>query len=80
MKRVTLADFLTDAEIARAMAILAETRGDYSLHAKLRDELIAPNTARINAALGQESDADYLAYAVEFVLESATRTTPHRRH
>ena len=78
MKYVAIADFLTDAEIDKALVIIAEARGDCSLHAKLRDAVIAPNMARIDAALGQENDADYLAYAVEFVLESAPGT--YRRH
>jgi hypothetical protein len=31
-------------------------------------EIINPNMERINTKLGQENDADYLAYAVEFAV------------
>jgi hypothetical protein len=51
---------LTANEIA-----LAVTLKDRVL---VRDEIIKPNMTRINAALGQENDADYLAYAVEYVM------------
>ena len=33
---------------------------------RIRDEIIKPNIDRINKALGQENDPDYLAYAVEY--------------
>jgi hypothetical protein len=59
-KTMTLPDFLTANEIA-----LAVTLKDRVL---VRDEIIKPNMTRINAALGQENDADYLAYAVEYVM------------
>jgi hypothetical protein len=60
MRTVTLGDFLTDDEIAEA----ARLRD----HAKILEQIIAPNLERINAALGQENDARYLAYAIEYAV------------
>jgi hypothetical protein len=59
-KTMTLPDFLTPNEIN-----LAVTLKDRVL---VRDEIIKPNMERINTSLGQENDADYLAYAVEYVM------------
>jgi hypothetical protein len=60
MRTITLGDFLTDDEIAKAVRL-----GD---HAKILDQIVAPNMERINAALGQENDARYLAYAIEYAV------------
>lgn len=65
-KRITLADFLTDEEIHRAQELYTKDRANF--HDKVLKEIIEPNMGRINKALGQENSADYLAYAVEFVL------------
>ena len=62
MRHVTLGDFLTDAELLQAIT-LADRR-------KIRDLLIQPNIERINQALGQENDPDYLAYAVVYSLSA----------
>lgn len=67
MRRVTLGDFLTDAELLQAIT-LADRR-------QIRDLIIKPNIERINLALGQENDPDYLAYAVVYSL-SARRSAP----
>ena len=63
MKTMNLGDILTDDEINRA--ILLRNRKD------VRDQLIRPNMGRINASLGQENDADYLSFAVEYVMKKA---------
>ena len=63
MKSVTLPMFLTENEIDRAVAMKDRVR--------VRDEIIKPNMDRINQALGQENDPDYLAWAVTYVLTSA---------
>ncbi len=67
--RVTLADFLTPSEIGRAAEMWNESRDNYA--ARVDAELITPNMARINASLGQENDARFLAYAVEYVMGAA---------
>lgn len=59
---VTLADFLTEDQIGHAVK-LYEAHGMDAV-GKIRVEVIEPNMAAINAKLGQENDARYLAYAV----------------
>lgn len=64
--QMTIDQFLTPAEINRALRLYRTARpGTFA--ATLDAEIITPNLARINAALGQENDARYLAYAVEYV-------------
>ena len=62
MKTMTMDQFLTGKEIDRAVALYRETKG-VGYANKVCDELIRPNIARINVALGQENDPKYLAYA-----------------
>lgn len=58
--KTMLKDFLTDDEIRRAVKL---KKCD-----AIQREIIEPNLARINRALGQENDARYLAYAVEYAV------------
>jgi hypothetical protein len=71
MKNITIGEFLTDHEIEQASHLyLTAQPGTF---ARLVDEqIITPNIERINQALGQENDARYLAYAVEFAFTKAT--------
>ena len=62
MKAATLPDFLTDEQIAQAVK-LYEAHGMNAV-GKIQAQVIEPNMAAINAKLGQENDARYLAYAV----------------
>jgi len=73
---MTLKDFLTDAELARAIEIWHELKGTGRFAAEVERQLIAPNMARINQALGQENHPRYLAYAVEFVLTECEHQQP----
>jgi hypothetical protein len=61
MKQATLPDFLTDAQIE----LCAEL---YPNREAIRDRVILPNMAEINRKLGQENDANYLSYAVMYVI------------
>ena len=63
IRTLTLYDFLTDREVKRAIKL--------GNRVKVRDELIIPNMERINKALGQENDPDYLSYAVEYVMTTS---------
>ena len=65
-KSFTLPDFLTKAQIRRAAEIYDAHGMDAT--APIRAQVIEPNMAAINAKLGQENDASYLAYAVVYVL------------
>lgn len=70
-KTVTLDQFLTPKEIDRALKIYREMKGEGGYAQRVCDELIQPNIARINTALGQENDPKFLAYAVEYVITRA---------
>lgn len=65
MKQITLGQFLSDGEIQQALDIWKNDRPNF--HKRVRDEILVPNMARINTALGQENDADYLAYAMAYI-------------
>lgn len=67
MKKMTLPQFLTPAQIALAAALYRE-HGDLDAVAAIQAQVIEPNMAVIDAKLGQENDARYLAYAVVFAL------------
>jgi hypothetical protein len=70
MKSAVLSDFLTDAEILRVLELWRTLHrpgvGGNAFVTAIEREIIAPVLPRINAALGQENDARYLAYAVEY--------------
>lgn len=68
MKNVTLADFLTDEQIQLAIRIGPD-------HARLLAEVVQPNMEQINRRLGQENDPSYMAYAIEYVLRQAGRSS-----
>lgn len=69
MKTTTLPQFLTDAQIAAAAKLYA----DHGMAARLKiqTQVIEPNLPAINAKLGQDNDARYLAYAVVAALSHA---------
>ena len=66
MKAITITEFLTEAEVKRAVELYKQVRTGYAR--LLCEEVIRPNLARINATLGQENNPLYLAYAVEYVI------------
>jgi hypothetical protein len=70
MKTVTLADFLTDAEIEHAVRLYNSPMVGVSTHL-IDEQIITPNIERINKALGQENDPRYLAYMVEYAITKA---------
>jgi hypothetical protein len=66
-KLVTLHDFLTEEEILRAVELYQESPP--GTFVRIVDaQILTPNLDRINAALGQENDPRYLAYAVDYIL------------
>lgn len=62
-RQISLYDFLTEGEINKA-AELKDRKA-------VRDQIIKPNMERINKALGQENDPDYLSFAIEHIMVSA---------
>jgi hypothetical protein len=67
VKMMTLPQFLTEDQIAQALR-LYETHDVSEACEQILTRVIEPNMAAINAKLGQENDARYLAYAVVHVL------------
>lgn len=69
MKKARIEDFLTPSQIRLAKRVRdkAVKDGRRVAHA-IADEVIRPNMKEINRKLGQENDAVYLAYAVEYIL------------
>ncbi len=66
--RITgLLDFLNVEEIHLADRMWKESKHDYAN--RIAKQIIEPNIARINAALGQENSPKYLAYVVEYIKE-----------
>ncbi len=69
-RSITLPEFLTEGQIAEAAA-LYEAHGRRGSVARIQAQVIEPNMDAINAKLGQENDARYLAHAVAYVLSQA---------
>lgn len=55
---MSLGDFLTNGEIKRCIG---------KQKPWITEHIIKPNLERINKTLGQENDADYLSYLVEYI-------------
>ncbi len=70
---VTLFDFLTEAQIDEALRLYEIHGGDAA--AEIQAQVIEPNMATINAKLGQENDALYLAHMVVHVFTRVRRAT-----
>lgn len=68
MKSITINDILTPEEINRAVELYKRHKGTGQFANIVMAKLILPNMPRINKKIGQENDAKYLAYAVEYVL------------
>lgn len=64
-RKITLPDFLDEQQLKQAETICREEQAP---NRRLVNELIAPNLETINQKLGQENDARYLAYVIEFVM------------
>jgi len=69
VKTMTLPQFLTDGQIAKA-AQLWQVNGMDAV-GKIQAQVIEPNMAAINAKLGQDNDARFLAYAVVYAFSQA---------
>jgi hypothetical protein len=74
VKTMSLPQFLTAAQIRVAAVLYAEHGMDAV--AEIQAQVIEPNMTAINAKLGQENDARYLAYAVVYVLSQVSEPDP----
>lgn len=72
-KNVKLTDFLTDQQIGQAAAIYEHAPDQAAAKREIQDKIIEPNMATINERLGQENDADYMAYVVLYVCQEAMK-------
>jgi hypothetical protein len=64
-KQIDLEDILSPAEIVRARE-LYNTQADESYNSRLIREILADKMKRVNEVTGQENDARYIAYAIEW--------------
>ena len=74
---VTLPEFLTEEELEQAQKLF-DTAKPGSFISRCVAEILQPQMARINKALGQTNDATYLAYAVEYVLGERARVVQEK--
>lgn len=65
MKTIELGKLFTVDELKRAASIFAT---ETWAHQRIVDEIVTPKMAHINAVTGQENDAGYIAYALEYAL------------
>ena len=70
MRTVTLPQFLTEEQIDQAIR-LYQFHGDDAVE-PICALVIEPNMTEINAKLGQENDARYLAYATVYALSQVS--------
>jgi hypothetical protein len=71
LKTARLGDFLTDGQLEKVQQLWRTYDGDKTLfHAAVVQQVIQPNLEQINAKLGQENDARYLAYAIQYALST----------
>lgn len=74
MKNIKLTDILTHDELVKAVA-LYNTCDAPEFNRRLATEIIAPAMPRINQSTGQENDARYLAYAIEYAFNQRSGGT-----
>lgn len=69
--RVKISDLFTEQEVRAALKIWRTDRRRF--HDRVSVEIVQPALDRINEATGQENDASFFAYALEFILGSLER-------
>lgn len=68
MKTTTIGSFLTQGELDQCIDLWADLGETGTFAETVAREIITPVLPRINAALGQENDAKFLAYCIEAAL------------
>lgn len=71
-KTVAIGDFLTREQSELVVKLWGECKSGRLFRAAVVEKVIVPNLAEINRKLGQENDARFLAYAVEYALSRRT--------
>jgi hypothetical protein len=69
---MTIDQFLTKDEVEQARKLF-NAAGGHGATSVIESQIIKPNIARINKALGQENDSRYLAYCVEYVMSQLAK-------
>ena len=67
-KTVALADFLSPQQIKAAEKLYKDPD---TFHNNVVKQILVPNMSDINRKLGQENDAGFLAYAIEYIFMKA---------
>ncbi len=70
-KSVTIGELFIVPELKLAQKIWTKDR--HNFHQRVKDEIVTPAMVRINATTGQENDAAYLAYALEYAIQNEPR-------
>lgn len=67
-KTLTLRDFLTPAQIRVVIRLWHTKTNSTAFRCLVVEQVLKPAMPLINEKLGQENDARYLAYAVEYAM------------
>jgi hypothetical protein len=71
MKQLNLGDLFTKDEIEAASKLFFECKpGEFNR--RVVEQIVQPAMLRINAATGQENDARYMGYLLEYVFSQAS--------
>jgi len=66
---ISIGELFTDAEIRRAVDIFEADDGKF--HERLLHEIVEPVMPRIAETTGQENNANYMAYVLEYAVVAA---------
>lgn len=72
MGHFRITEILTEAEIQRAWQLYFDAKPG-TFNRLVVAEIVGPNIDRVSKALGQEMDARFVGYAIEYVFNEATR-------
>lgn len=64
-KITSIGEFLTVAQIKTAQTIWKKDRSNF--HKRVLAEVVEPHMKEINRKLGQENNAGFIAYAIEYI-------------
>lgn len=73
-KQFKIGQLFTKDAMKLAAAIFLDDKANFA--SRCVKEIIEPELARIDALTGQENDPRYLAYALAYVLEEASKEPP----
>lgn len=77
---MTLPEFLTDEQIEAALRIYEAHKGTGRVAGLIASQVIEPILPAINAKLGQDNNAGYLAYMCEYVFSQLPPRNLHERN